>query len=444
MHLQRSLLVLAAAMLLATHVQFVSGEGLPVQYGLLGLGDLTTTDQGGPYRVPAVQAFEVEAALAAKTGAPGGPFFDRDVLNFLANTECLEATFNTYAAFGEGLPSTLTPGEVVGGQRANLSTEVQAWAEEVALDEQGHVRMVREVLGPNNSVPCPKLDLIGGFRAFFDNAVNKSSEPSFDPYANDINFLLATWSLEEIGSTGDKGCILLVSNPGVANAISGLATSASYQSGVDRHFLWQRRNETVPEYNMTVQEIVLAISNYRDELDGPPETDQALLNGNPNFIAVPTRNINLVPTDIRGLTFSRTPQQVLRIVTLGGDGDKGGFFPDGVNGKINSTEGYTDAANAYGGYPGNEVKVVSLTEADRASLLNDNITNVTPAKPEVQATASGQQYVQGGSPSPSSPSPSSFPATTTTESAPATTNTDSDSDSQATAGGAGAVWAAMV
>jgi hypothetical protein len=40
------------------------------------------------------------------------------------------------------------------------------------------------------------------------------------------------------------------------------------------------------------------------------ETDQPLMNGNPNFIAVPTRNINLVPTDIRGLTFSRTPQQV--------------------------------------------------------------------------------------------------------------------------------------
>jgi hypothetical protein len=52
-----------------------------------------------------------------------------------------------------------------------------------------------------------------------------------------------------------QGCILLATNPGVANAISGLATSASYQSGVDRHFLWQRRNETVPEYGMTVQEV---------------------------------------------------------------------------------------------------------------------------------------------------------------------------------------------
>lgn len=29
---------------------------------------------------------QVEAALAAKTGAPGGPFTGADVLNFLANS----------------------------------------------------------------------------------------------------------------------------------------------------------------------------------------------------------------------------------------------------------------------------------------------------------------------------------------------------------------------
>jgi hypothetical protein len=40
----------------------------------------------------------------------------RDVLNFLANTECLEATFNTYAAFGAGLPASLKPGAVIGGK----------------------------------------------------------------------------------------------------------------------------------------------------------------------------------------------------------------------------------------------------------------------------------------------------------------------------------------
>jgi hypothetical protein len=52
-----------------------------------------------------------------------------------------------------------------------------------------------------------------------------------------------------------QGCILLASNPGVISCIAGLIGASSYQSGADRHFLWQRRNETVPEYNMTVHQV---------------------------------------------------------------------------------------------------------------------------------------------------------------------------------------------
>ncbi len=44
------------------------------------------------------------------------------------------------------------------------------------------------------------------------------------------------------------------------------------------------------------------------------ESDQPIRNFNLNFIAVPTDNINLVPTDIRGLCFSRTPQQVYAVL----------------------------------------------------------------------------------------------------------------------------------
>lgn len=53
--------------------------------------------------------------------------------------------------------------------------------------------------------------------------------------------------------------------------------------------------------------------------------------------------------------------QVLHIVTLGGGNSynpkpaKGGFFPNGVNGNINSTAGYTNAVNGKAGYPGNQV-----------------------------------------------------------------------------------------
>jgi hypothetical protein len=47
--------------------------------------------------------------------------------------------------------------------------------------------------------------------------------------------------------------------------------------------------------------------------------------------------------------------QVLRIVTLGSETGRGGFFPEGVNGKINSPAGFNDTANAWGGYTGNQV-----------------------------------------------------------------------------------------
>ena len=42
----------------------------------------------------------------------------------------------------------------------------------------------------------------------------------------------------------------------------------------------------------------------------------------------------LVPTDGNAIAFSRTPAQVLQIVYLSADGTPGGFFPNGVNGKI--------------------------------------------------------------------------------------------------------------
>jgi hypothetical protein len=47
------------------------------------------------------------------------------------------------------------------------------------------------------------------------------------------------------------------------------------------------------------------------------KVDQALTNTDPNYIRVPTDQINLVPTDVRGLTLARTPQQVCCPTTSG-------------------------------------------------------------------------------------------------------------------------------
>jgi hypothetical protein len=65
------------------------------------------------------------------------------------------------------------------------------------------VHSILQVLG-NRSVPCPTLDVSGGFRAYFDAATGIKSTPYYDPFKNDVNFLLATFSLEEIGATGNQ------------------------------------------------------------------------------------------------------------------------------------------------------------------------------------------------------------------------------------------------
>jgi hypothetical protein len=59
-------------------------------------------------------------------------------------------------------------------------------------------------------------------------------------------------------------------------------------------------------------------------------------------------------------------------VTLGSDTGKGGFFPEGVNGRINSTAGFNSTANVWGGYPGSQVRLTaSVHRPDRICLSDD-------------------------------------------------------------------------
>ena len=75
----------------------------------------------------------VAAAIAAR-----GTYTDMDILEFLTNVECLEGLFDTYGTFGRGFNGDLEMGGPIplGAQKANLSYEVQAHMEEVALNEQ--------------------------------------------------------------------------------------------------------------------------------------------------------------------------------------------------------------------------------------------------------------------------------------------------------------------
>ncbi len=68
----------------------------------------------------------------------------------------------------------------------------------------------------------------------------------------------------------------------------------------------------------------------REMLDGSGMTtvdDEGIFNAT-------TGDYTLAPVDSNAVAFSRTPSQVLAVAYLNATGAAGGFFPDGVNGKI--------------------------------------------------------------------------------------------------------------
>ena len=83
--------------------------------------------------------------------------------------------------------------------------------------------------------------------------------------------------------------------------------------------------------NSTIAEATEKVSNARDNLDGPSDLDQGIR----AIGAGATALSNIAPTDSSGIAFSRTAGQVLNIAYLNRMAtDRGGFFPNGVNGTI--------------------------------------------------------------------------------------------------------------
>ena len=265
-------------------------------------------------------------AMAAK------PDIDVDVLNFALNLEYLEAEFYLQAAFGRGLSAADSGGgpASTGGRKLTYTGQptddaVKAYIEEIAIDEENHVKFLRQALGAF-AVARPKID-IGGVGGAFEAAAKAASNNAlagFDPYANSLFFLHGAFIFEDVGVTAYKGAAPLITNPAYLEAAAGILAVEAYHAGEIRTLLYSQK-DVVAAAGLKVSQIVQAISNLRGSVGGGK--DQGILNMPDNGKA------NVVPTDDNSIAFSRSTTEVLAIVYLGGMG-KGGFFPNGLNGNI--------------------------------------------------------------------------------------------------------------
>lgn len=246
---------------------------------------------------------------------------DADVLNFALNLEYLEAEYYQRAVNGTGLSDTdlgSGHGTVLSKSNPKVPFQTAAFAQygaEIAADELAHVRFLRSALS-SAAVPAPNMDLLNSFNAA---AAAAGIGSSFDPFANEVNFLLGAFIFEDVGVTAYHGAATLLSNKTYLSAAAGILAVEAYHASEIRTLIYS--------LGATAQGLAQKISDLRDNLDGSGDDDQGVVDG--------SGNANIVPTDSNGIAFARTTSQVLHVVyASAAAASSGGFFPNGVNGNI--------------------------------------------------------------------------------------------------------------
>jgi Ferritin-like domain len=279
------------------------------------------------------------AATGAGVTSAKAANLDVAILQFALNLEYLESEFYNRAAFGNGLGAAVTgvsPSNVIGGRQVNFSSPlIKAYAEEIAREERKHVLFLRAALG-SSVVNQPALDLQNSFRTL-GIAAGLSSD--FDPFADDMSFMLGAYIFEDVGVTAYHGAAPLITDKNYLDKAAGILAVEAYHAGLVRTVLFAN-NQT---------HATAAIANLRATLDGTYNTANVDDHGVgtttfPNIVDCSDgANGSLLggfpsnsPPGDNAIAYDRTTRQVLNIVYGGVNATKGLFFPNGMNGTITS------------------------------------------------------------------------------------------------------------
>lgn len=187
---------------------------------------------------------------------------------------------------------------------------------EIYGNELAHVDFYKKYLG-NSAPDKPNTDIRGGMTAAAHAAGLIDEGEKFDPTESEIHFLLGGMLIEDIGVTAYNGAIPQIQDEGLRGILSGVLAVESHHMGFVRSFLYMSGDKAI--------EMAAAISKARNKIDGNLGLDQPL---------VMDDKANFVPSTPEACAFSRTPKQVLKLVTLGSKTPIGGFFPEGLNGEF--------------------------------------------------------------------------------------------------------------
>jgi hypothetical protein len=187
-------------------------------------------------------------------------------------------------------PTRILPFVIGGAAVPFQSSTIQQFAKKISIDEQAHVRFLRSALG-SAAVARPTIDLYNSFNTLAVAAGLIKAGQTFNPFADDVSFLLGAYVFEDVGVTAYHGAAALIQSKAYLAAAAGILAVEAYHAGNIRTVLFDRGQGPATE----------AISAVRAALSGANDDQGVVMNG----VA------NITPTDVNALAFSRTTAQVL-------------------------------------------------------------------------------------------------------------------------------------
>jgi len=255
-------------------------------------------------------AYASSSAVSAVN--PGGPG-QNDVLNFALNLEYLEATFYSFITQGADLPASVIPGSgPITGAPGLLSFPTQQITDllnEIYFDELSHVKALQSLL-TNFAISRPAINLAAGGAITGTNALSIARQ------------------FEDVGVTAYAGAAALLNSANLGYAAQILSVEGFHASALRL---------------ISIQNPSIAAYAPADSLDvkpfdpGTPALAAAGPTANGGFFATAGASTASAATPT-GFAFTRTTSQVLGILfgNSASGTSKGGFFPGGVNGVINT------------------------------------------------------------------------------------------------------------
>jgi len=263
--------------------------------------------------------------LSGRAAAQSDALTDTDILNFALNLEYLEAEYYLMATYGRGLTEADSigadgkPGYVNGGAKVEfVNKTIQDFAFEIADDEYNHVLFLRSALG-SAAVARPAIDLNASFTTLARAAGLVGPNGSFNPFLNDLDFLIGAFIFEDVGVTAYLGAAASIASKAYLTAAGGILAVEAYHASSIRLQL----------FNHGLKGPANKISALRAKLSAAivpgGGDDEGITDGS---------KLTIVPADANSIAYARTPAQVLNIVYGGGEASGHLFFPDRMNGTI--------------------------------------------------------------------------------------------------------------